>query len=243
MARATLLTRFVVLAYAVLLAGNAAPAGFYSRLAMPIWDVMGASPRALHLSSPDGTSHVSARYYERNDGEVWLTTSGRIGSGKVLIGAGVGAEILWSPDAKAFAVTTSDAGANGPYRTMIVATGKHGVVVRDLSPLVHSAFGHPVKCGWPEYPNVGAIKWEPGSARLIVAAEIVAHSNCDSMGTFRAYEVDWRSMKIIRSFDQLTAKRLFEASLGAELRGAPDECIRYPRRCWVSTNHVSHGKD
>ncbi len=72
---------------------------------------------------------------------------------------------------------------------------------------------------------------------MILVAEIMLHSNCDSFGTFKAYEVDWRARRITRTFDQIEAKRLFGRSMGIELRNAPNECIRSPRRCWVSTNH------
>lgn len=232
----------VLLITAALVAGRATPhmepSGFYARHAKPIWDrIAGASSEQLELPSPDGASQVVASYIETDDGIVQLTVSGRIGSGKVDIGAGVDSELLWAPDSKAFAVTTSDGGANGPYRTIVVGSGKRGLQISDISALVDRAFGHPVKCGWPERPNIGAIRWSEASEKLIVAAEIVAHSNCDSFGTFRAYEIDWRTLRVLRSFDQLEAKRRLGSSLGTELRNAPDECVRSPKKCWVSTNH------
>ena len=98
-----------------------------------------------------------------------------------------------------------------------------------------------MKCGWPEYPNVAIVKWVRRSARVIVAAQIIAHSNCDSFGTFRAYDVDWRAMRIVRQFNQIEAKRLVGGSMGVELHTASDDCIRRPRRCWVSSNHERSG--
>jgi hypothetical protein len=224
----------------LLLVGNVSVEGFYARAAQPIWErIAGAINRPpLTLRSPDKTTIVSVRYVERDDEHaVTLNVAGRIGSSRVSIGPGVGSELLWAPDSRAFAVTTSDQGANGHFRTMVFAHGAKGLLVHDLSPLIVRAFGHPVKCGWLEEPNVAALKWLDGSSRLIVIGEIVAHSNCDSFGTFRAYEVDWQSMRIVRSYDQLTAKRRFGAAMGIELREASDQCIRRPRSCWVSTNH------
>jgi len=234
------LRRSIPLAGTLLLVGSASVEGFYARAAQPIWQrIAGAIDRLpLTLRSPDKATTVAVRYVERDDEHaVTLNVAGRIGSGRVSIGPGVGSELLWASDSRAFAVTTSDQGANGHFRTMVFARGAKGLRMRDVSPLIVRAFGHPVKCGWPEEPNVAALKWLDGSSRLIIVGEIVAHSNCDSFGTFRAYEVDWRSMRIVRSYDQLAAKKLFGAAMGIELRDAPDKCVRRPQSCWVSTNH------
>jgi hypothetical protein len=217
---------------------HADPGGFYARNASAIWDKIAGAPPAIKLKlvSPDGKSHVLA--HNDPDKGVVLEVGGRIGSHDVDLGAGVGSELLWSPNSEAFAVTTSDDGANGHYRTIVVISHPGGAITKDLSPLVEAVFGHPVRCGWPEDPNVGAVHWVD-SAKLVVAAEIVAHSNCDSFGTFRAYEIDLERMRVTRSFDQIAAKHIFGPALGLELRNAPDECVRSPRRCWVSTNHPS----
>jgi hypothetical protein len=169
---------------------------------------------------------------------VRITTSGRIGRGHVDVGPGVGSELLWAPDSLAFFVTTSDQGAIGHFRTVVVAAGRRGPIARDLSELIERAFGHPVACGSREHANVGGIRWVSASRELLVAAEIAPHTNCDSFGTFRAYPVDWRRQRIIRSFDQLKAKHRFRNALGKELRAAPDECVRTPKACWVNSNHL-----
>ncbi|WP_296611011.1 hypothetical protein [Sphingomonas sp.] len=232
--------RSVLLVGMIPLIGNGSADGLYARAAQPIWERIagGINRPPLRLKSPDRATTVSVRYVERKgEPAVILQVAGRMGSGHVDIGPGVASELLWAPDSRAFAVTTSDQGANGLFRTVVFARGAKGLQVRDLSRLIVRAFGHPVKCGWPEEPNVAALKWLAGSARLIVVGEIVAHSNCDSFGTFRAYEVDRRSMRIVKSYDQLTAKKWFGAAMGIELRDAPDRCVRRPRSCWVSINH------
>jgi hypothetical protein len=108
---------------------------------------------------------------------------------------------------------------------------------RDLTPLIYRSFGQPVTCGSPEEPNVGGITWLGNSGHILVAAEIIDHSNCDSFGTFKAYEVNPKAMKVVHVYSQLETKRLFERFLGEELRNAPDQCIRSPKSCYVSTNH------
>jgi hypothetical protein len=229
-----------LLSAALLLFATAAVArpdeGLYARKAQLVWHHIAGLPHSLVRRSPDGRTRVVARYDEdRDDGRVTLTISGRMGRGTVDIGAGVGSEILWAPDSRRFAVTTSDNGGNGIYRTKIVAPGRGETVkIDDLTPIVRRAFGHPVWCHWPEPPNVGAIRWDGGSDRLIVAAEIVSHSVCDSMGTFRAYAIDLRHRRIVAQFSQIEAKRRFRDDLGMELRGASDECVRHPGRCRVA---------
>jgi hypothetical protein len=235
---AVAIVKIAAFAFAAALASEttAEQPGFYARAAVPIWDkIAGAPPsESLDLVSPDGKTSVAAHYDE--DKGVTLQISGRLGVHEVDLGPGVGSELLWSPNSDAFAVTTSDDGANGNYRTIVVSSEARGFVVKDLTPLVEAAFGHPVKCGSPEDPNVGAFRWT-GPDEIVAAAEIVSHSNCDSFGTFRAYAIDLRAMRVVKTFDQIEAKRRFSSSLGAELRSAPDECVRSPRRCWVSTNH------
>jgi hypothetical protein len=226
----------VVAALALAVSGLAAlppSRGDYSQEAVAIWDSLPSS--VSHIGLTDGQSTVEAtRSFEAG---VRLRVSGRIGKGAIAIGPGVGSELLWSPDSKAFAITTSDVGRNGPFRVLVVSNEARGLTVTDISPLIVRTFGQPTRCVWPERPNVSAITWTKDSERLVVAAEIVRHSNCDSYGTFRAYEVDWRKKQILRSFGQIEAKRVFARSIGSELKAANDECIRRPRRCWVRSNH------
>jgi hypothetical protein len=146
-------------------------------------------------------------------------------------------EIIWSPDSKAFAVTGSEGGANGQYQTAVFYASEAGIQKVSLTLLIERAFGHPVKCGWSESPNVAAIKWANGSSQLIVAAEIISHSNCDSFGTFKAYQIDVPAMRVVRIYNQIQAKELFGADLGVELAQSEDNCIRKPSSCYVSTNH------
>jgi hypothetical protein len=150
---------------------------------------------------------------------------------------GLSPEILWSPDSQAFAITGSSQGANGWYQSSVFYIRDKRLETVALSPTVVRAFGHPVKCGWPESPNVGAIRWLVPSQKILVAAEIIHHSNCDSFGTFKAYAVDLSGPRVERVYSQLEAKRLYGDDLGAELRQADDKCILDPRSCYVAANH------
>ena len=229
----------MTLPLALLLTGTTRSEGVYARAAWPIWrEIAGAVGHPWTVRSPDKATTVAIRYDEQGDSsDVTMTVTGRIGTGRVRAGPGVDAEMLWAPDSSAFAITSSDGGAVGTYHAIVVGKGPNAKPIsRDLSPLVIRAFGRPVTCDEPEDPNVAAVKWLSGS-HLIVTAEIPPHTNCDSFGTFRAYEIDWHSMRVVRSYDQIAAKRLFGQAMGSELRNAPDSCVRRPRSCWVSTNH------
>jgi hypothetical protein len=152
-------------------------------------------------------------------------------------GFALNAEIIWSPDSRAFSLTGSVQGANGQYRTDAVLIQPGRLVSLHLTDIIEKEFGHPVKYGWPELPNVAAIMWLAPSRQLLVACEIMHHSNCDSFGTFKAYAVDLgQEPSIIKVYDQLQVKRLFRDDLGGELLQANDNCIRDPKSCRVASN-------
>lgn len=218
-------------------------AGFYSRRASPIWEKISGSPKPLELPAPDRQSSAVARYVEYGgDEKIVIDVIGRIGRLQVDLGPGVASELLWAPDSNAFFVTTSDQGANGSYRLLVVGNFDGTLKMRDLTSLIVKTFGHPVRCEALEDPNVAGITWIHGSDRLMAAAEIVNHSVCDSAGTFKAYEVDLTHMKILRTFGQIQTKAQFRRELGKELMNAEDECVIHPRSCHVSTNHPEHNE-
>jgi hypothetical protein len=192
------------------------------------------------LQSPDGRSGVKARRVLSDDPDqrhMVLEVAGALGSRDVPIGGGLGTQLLWAPNSQAFAVTSRNEGAAAAYRTVVVGRANGSLETRDVNALIYRAFGHPVRCSWPEVPNVVAIAWLDGSRRLLVAAQIIHHTNCDGSGTFTAYEIDPWARRIIHTYDQLQAKHLFGTQLGPELLAADDDCLRQPPRCYVPANH------
>jgi|GEM_PF-896145 len=232
--------RLVLGVLAIPCALAAQSSGNFSAHAVGLWTHVLGERGTATVRSPDSSSSVVARWIRTksdDDGELGLWSSGAIGTLFVNIGHGVGAELLWAPDSKAFFVSTSDEGANGAYRLLVVDKFGGRLAVQDITPLVYRTFGHPVRCGWSESPNVVGVAWIGQTHHVLVAAEIIRHSNCDSFGTFRAYEVDPKRMVVARSYGQLEAKRDFGSDLGGELASAPDECIRRPASCYVASNH------
>jgi len=158
------------------------------------------------------------------------------------VGRAISAELLWSPDSKALAATISDTSPNGIYHLLIFQVGPRTVRKLDATRPVREAFGHPVVCAYPEPPNVAAVSWLNGSRRLLVAAQIVDHSVCDSFGTFKLYELDVPGLAVGKTYDQLQAKRLFGAQLGSFLQHARDVCVTDPKECQVPANHKPSAK-
>ncbi|MGZ3275421.1 MAG: hypothetical protein ACXU82_16150 [Caulobacteraceae bacterium] len=222
----------------MLIASNASAKGVYGSHAVDLWGKIGGGGRTT-VASPDGRSRVIVQYGD--DRGMTIRTAGAIGKLSFATDAYVASELTWSPDSKAFFITGSDGGAVGDFHLLIVDRFADGLAMRDASKAIYSAFGHPVKCDAPEAPNVGGIKWLPGH-RVLVAAEILPHSVCDSTGTFKAYELDPGTMKVGRRYGQLEAKKLFGPDLGQELTAADDECVKKPTSCYVSTNHPEQQK-
>jgi hypothetical protein len=189
-------------------------------------------------SSPDGKNVVSLRVLD-DDGKdfpslVTVTTpQGKITS---KIAFGLNAQVLWNADSTGFAVTGSSEGANGRYHTSSFSLRNDHLVQVPLTRTVERAFGHPMKCGWPEAPNVSAVKWLD-HRRLLVAAQIVNHSNCDCFGTFKGYVVDVLDRSVLRAYDQLQVKERFHSDLGPWLQDANDDWVRNPKSCYVAENH------
>jgi hypothetical protein len=220
--------------------------GAYSKAATPLWDLFGdreSGYSPVVVVSPDHRSRVTARLLEhgcKDDDEcVVLNVSGAFGDLRLDIGPGVGSELLWAPDSKAFFFTTSDSGRNGFYRLFVVDSFDGKIQRREITNRIYEEFGHPFRCdsGLQEPPNVGGIGWVGRTHHIWVAAEVVDHSVCDSAGTFKAYEIDPASMTILRTLDQIEAKRILGPLLGWEIRHAPNVCIRKPEKCYLSGNH------
>jgi hypothetical protein len=189
--------------------------------------------------SPDGRNTVSLRLIDDNADDFpsevkVLTPNGML---RTTIHFGLNAQVLWSEDSRAFAITGSSEGANGLYHTDVFYIDSGRLRRVPLTLLLERAFGHPVRCDWAESPNVVALKWLDGSKTLLLATQIIYHSNCDSFGTFTGFVVDVENLRVLKRFNQIEVKHLLGSDLGPWLRETDDKCVRNPRSCWVSTNH------
>jgi hypothetical protein len=201
--------------------------GLYANSAVSIW-----GSREITVPSPDGNSIIVVQPpLDPNSDEthhVTVHSNGQVF--KTEIGSMVNAEVAWSPDSKAFFITYSSGGNIGRYHVKVGYVTNTGLHV--IEPIANGRKLFAPKCFDPEYPNVGAIKWVgTNSEHLLIAIEVPPHSSCASLGTFRAFKIILPSGKVVRQYDQITAKKLFAVDLGEELSGADDDCIRKPQTC------------
>ena len=133
--------------------------------------------------------------------------------------SGFDAEVTWSPDSSAFAVTQTEGGGGFGYRVYIFYVESDALRKLSVSAPIEKAFGTPTKCEIPVMPNTGFVSWL-SPQRVLVAAEVVPVSVCQCSGMFRIYEVHLPDLRIIKSFDQAFAKKKFADVLGRELRDA-----------------------
>jgi len=209
----------------------------FGRDAVNIWEQVAGTGRIFVSSSSNARSRLRARWIEARPGSeeepLLLDLSGAIGRYRLRLVPGTGTEILWAPRGDALMVTTSGGGLNGIYDLILVDRFRGRIRERNVSALIRARFGHPIRCDYPEPPNVAGVAWLP-SGNILVAAEIVHHSNCDSYGTFAAYEVNPAGPRIVRAYDQIEAKNRFRLLLGWEIADAPDRCVARPAGCRVA---------
>jgi hypothetical protein len=225
-------------------------------LALSIWIAMVSTPafagnfseRALKLNavyadakpfsamSPDGKSKVTVSVRHADADVFDVEVSGEIGNGRFSMVSGPNAELLWSPDSRYLFITLNDGGAIGRYLLRVIGQFGGLLEVKDLTALVTREFGRPVKCFEPEDPNVAGVTWLEQPGHMVAIAQVLPHSNCDAMGTFKAYEIAVETMQVVRQYSQQEAKGMFKAALGPELRNAQD-CETSPADCYIPMLH------
>lgn len=184
------------------------------------------------IKSPDGRKTIRvtpvAEPTKDSEGQLRFTvTAGSARHETVL--DGFDAEVSWSPDSSAFAVTETEGGGGIGYRVYVFYVETSGLRKLTVSTPVEKDFGSPTKCEVSVPPNTGFVTWLGGSDRVLIAAEVVPVSICQCSGMFRAYEVHLPDLKIISKFGQSVAKKKFWSVLGCGLRDA-ESCPAAPSR-------------
>ncbi len=207
---------------------NSCPSGPH-----PLYSRRAISPNAeiWQVKSPDGKKRLTVRGAIDSKDPNGYRLSFTVGvSGKRLQTqlSGFGAEVSWSADSSAFAVTQTEGGGGIGYGAYVFFVEQSGLKKIDLSPSAKKAFSNPAKCDIA--PNVAIVGWLHGSDRILVVAETIPVSACSCMGTFELYEMVLPEGRILQKYNQLEAKRKFWSFLGCELRGADDACTKRARR-------------
>jgi hypothetical protein len=209
--------------------------GVYSKEAS-IVRLDGTTAMATEFPSPDGMKKIIVKKRPESSPQVFVRIAGN--EYMMEFSPWPCPEFQWAQDSEAFFVTYSDGGAVGNYIVLVCYPSKEGVKILNPTSAVEKDFLHHYpKCFTPETPNLGGVSWIKDSRHLLVAAEVLPHSNCDMMGTFSLYEIEVPSGKIIGKYDQLEAKKLFWKILGVELRNANDECFTEPGACSIPMLH------
>lgn len=195
-----------------------------------------SSTTPVRLTSPDGSNTIQATR-AREGFWSWTIVRGKK-SQTLSLASWACPEFRWSSDSTAFFANYSDGGAVGEWNMSVHRWENGHWHEIDITQAVRGDFkrSYP-KCFEPEDPNLAGVAWWKGSSRLLVAAEVLPHSNCDAMGTFALYAVLVPSGRILNKYPQLQAKKRFLNLLGSELRNANDDCIRKPSSCFIPALH------
>jgi len=210
--------------------------GTFSRAAQNMCETVARTPPDLFIRSPNGKITVVTRATAEDAKTFAVDAAGR--TFPITSEGWPCPEIGWSASSDRFFVTYSDGGAIGSYHVAAYALANGKLTELPVAADVSRDFltRYP-KCFRPETPNVAGIAWSRDASRLLVAAEVLPHSNCDEMGTFRVYEVAVPGGKIVRRYSQIEAKKLFRRLLGPELRNADDSCFSHPGACAIPMLH------
>ncbi len=125
------------------------------------------------------------------------------------------AELAWSSDSKAFVVTASEGGQEGPwFITVFQVQGGARVTMSEPVEGINTKMHERYPCLGQEDPNLGAIWWIKGATQLLVAAEVPSRSACGERGLIRGFLIDASTGKILYEFDAAQLKEDFSEHLG-----------------------------
>lgn len=189
------------------------------------------------IFAPDGLKFVTAKLVDDELQRIEVTVGGHT---VPLQTKGRGAEILWSPDSRWLAVTyTWCCSGFSPY-LHVYEVSESGVRDLHVQRELTSGFETGIRCekGTPasQWALTAAVKWLD-SSHLLAAVQVSDVSVCDSMGVFELREISVPELSILKTYDQLQAKRLFRNDLGGNLLDANDACVHDPKSCWVASHH------
>jgi hypothetical protein len=204
--------------------------GFYAREGKGVSFI----EKPVRVPSPDGSKVIEAIPGQPSEEPGPHDTVTVQAFGKTFatrIGHYLNAEVLWSPDSRAFLLTYSEGGSMGPYRAKIVYVRQDGIHVVE-----------PVKDGlrlireWcfygPETPEIAGIGWSgKDSSRVLIAVSVPGHTSCACFGVFSAFEINVADGKVLRKWNQIEAKKSLADKLGVTFANREsDEWVANPER-------------
>jgi hypothetical protein len=177
--------------------------------------------RRLDLPSPDGKKIIQVRGFHvrlRMNGKRYWTPFGSMHD----------AEVGWAPDSTRLFVTWSESGQLGPWHTQVYNVTENGLaeipgVTRLVRPDMLLRMRRAPRPRWVdtrekramwsglEYcaDDVVGSKWLNGSDEILVAAMAGPDSGCKYMGDFVVYRIEVATGKILQSYTEKDAQRVF----------------------------------
>jgi hypothetical protein len=201
----------------------------------------GAKEKSVAVPSPNGKKKLifPGDWVEKDD-TVAYTFFAAVGQHQypIHIDGHLSPLVIWAKDSSGVLFSFSDGGANCCYETKLISfNGEHVSVIDPTAQIAHDFISYRDKLGikcklWPhEYPNLFPIGWLDRS-HAFIAAETVHHSNCDCWGSFRAYEIELPSGRIVNAINQPLAKKMFDGNLPWDLSEASnDDWDTNPKSC------------
>jgi hypothetical protein len=214
--------------------------GSFSAVAQNACQGVKTPPADLKTRSPDGKIAIVVRS-TKDDSQTFAVDK----AGKQFTVPTAGwpcPEIGWSSASDRFFLNYSDGGNVGTFHVAVYHLAKGKLEAISLTQAVNRDFAERYpKCFRPETPNIVGIAWSKDATRMLLAAQVLPHSNCDNMGTFMMYEVAVPNGAIIRRFSQAEAKTSFRKLLGSALQAADDGCFSEPGSCFIPMLHEAEG--
>jgi hypothetical protein len=189
-----------------------AQAGLFSKPATSVAEIHGTA-RPMSVAAPDDGLRAVARYM---NGKLTVFTGIR---GFDFAG-GADAELLWSPESDALAVTSNAEDKQGDdhfLATILVRQTARKWKRIDLTRRIARLLPAPRDCATAGPPDVAALGWTSGQ-RLIVAAARRPDQACGARRELTAFVVDVPSGEILMAMDERAVKRRYRALMGKALR-------------------------
>lgn len=165
----------------------------------------------LVVAAPDGSKRAVAE-----GADLWIEIEDR----RILRAPlATPAELLWSPDSSALAVTASDGGEEGTWLASVFRVTSASAEVADPTRAAVEDFLPRFKCADPEIPHVGAAAWIGGSSRLLLVARAPDRRGCSDRGLVVGYEVEFPSGRILQVLDAAQLLARHRARLGSLAAG------------------------
>jgi hypothetical protein len=166
------------------------------------------SKRSFVIPSPD-----RKRIIVVDGGQLSVGESGVVVAGGEGIDILQSAEVLWAPDSKAFAVTSSDGSEHGGWDVSIFVLERDRCNYYGVTTDAVQRFRARHACGDEEL-NIGAVAWTKESKQLLIALEAPRGSACRDRGASGGFIVNVPSGTIAVEYDGARLREDWRESLG-----------------------------